>query len=420
MCGVASIASAPWVFWSRAGSVVALTVLLVTAPAAASAQEEQPPSLSLVDAQRLAQGEAPDVLLSEARAVTARTEIGVAGMFPNPQLQVGTTAGTPVIFGTFFIALPLFGQRKAAMDAADAQARIATAGVEVTKLDARLAVSIAWLDLWQLEGEYRIATNNAARRDKILDTAQARFSEGAAPRLEVLRAQADARRARSDVSSLEKQRAAAAARLAVLVSRDEPITVGIEGEPRVVESVPDLAALEGFIEQHPLTNRARTMLRAAGAIVTRERRARRPLVGVQVGGSFFDRAPPPKHDGTASLKVNLPFFNRPLIARAESARDTAQTELDTVVAQLRARIASARADYLAAVRRQQAQVTEVLPATQEAADLSDEAYQSGGLDLTGVLAAEQALSDARLAALRATADRARALSALEHAAGRAL
>ena len=91
-----------------------------------------------------------------------------------------------------------------------------------------------------------------------------------------------------------------------------------------------------------------------------------------------------------------------------------------MLVQLRARIVGASADYLAAVRRHEAEVHDVLPSAEEAAELSIEAYQSGGLDLTGTLAAEQALSDARLAAARLTADRARALAALEHEVGRAL
>jgi outer membrane protein TolC len=395
-------------------------MLPLTIPALVAAQEDLPTTLSLHAAQKLARIEAPEVVLSTARASTARTEIGVAGMFPNPQLVVGSTSGSARIYGTFYIALPIFGQRAAAMDAADAQARVAAAGVEVTRLDARLAATLAWLDLWQLQEEFLIATNNALRRDRILDTAQARFAEGAAPRLEVLRAETDARRTRSVVASLEKQRSAAAARLSVLLSRNETLTVAIEGEPGTPYSPPSTAALESFIADHPLTQRAKAILHAAHAVVIREHRARRPNLGIQVGGVFSDRAGPPTHDAQASLKVDLPFFNHSLIARAESAQSTARTELETVVIQLRARMVSALSDYLAAVRRQEAEVSQVLPAAREAADLSDEAYQSGGLDLTGVLAAEQALSDARLAAVRSTADRARALGVLEHAAGRSL
>jgi len=397
-----------------------LTLLTLAMTVSAAAQEDGPGALSLQEAQELALSEAPDVVLSTARASTARTEVGVAGMYQNPQFTVGATTGAAKYYGTFYIDLPLFGQRAAAMDAADAQARIVAAGVEVTRIDARLAATLAWLDLWQLQEESIIAANNALRRLRILDTAQARFAEGAAPRLEVLRAETDARRARSIVASLERQRSAAAARLAVLLSRHEPLMVAIEGEPGTPYSPPSIAALEGFLSDHPLTERAHAMLHAADAVVIRERRARRPALGVQVGGAFGVRFGPPYRDIQGSLKVDLPFFHHPLIARAESARSTAQTELETVVIQLRARMVSALSDYLAAVRRQEAEVNQVLPAAREAADLSDEAYQSGGLDLTGVLAAEQVLSDARLAAVRATADRARALGVLEHAAGRSL
>ena len=403
---------------SRRLALLALMPLMV--PVLAAAQEDLPNTLSLREAQRLARSEAPEVVLSTARASTARTEVGVAGMFPNPQFTVGSTSGSARFYETFFISLPIFGQRAAAMDAAAAQARVVAAGVEVTRLDARLAATLAWLDLWQLQEEFLIATNNALRRDRILDTAKARFSEGAAPRLEVLRAETDARRMRSVVASLEKQRSAAAARLSVLLSRNEPLMVAIEGDPGTPYAPPSVAALEGFVADHPLTLRAHAMFGAAHANVIRERRARRPNLGVQVSGIFHERFGPPSRDVQSSLKADLPFFNHPLIARAESAQSTALTELNTVVIQLRARMVSALSDYLAAVRRQEAEVNQVLPAAKEAADLSDEAYDSGGLDLTGVLAAEQALSDARLAAVRATADRARALGVLEHAAGRAL
>jgi outer membrane protein TolC len=48
------------------------------------------------------------------------------------------------------------------------------------------------------------------------------------------------------------------------------------------------------------------------------------------------------------------------------------------------------------------------------------AYQAGRLDLSALLAAEQAVSDARATASRAIADRFRALAALEHAVGGSL
>jgi outer membrane protein TolC len=377
-------------------------------------------ALTLEDAQRLAQMAAPDVVLAAARANAARSEVDVAGMYSNPTVTVGTTLNNQVLFGNLYMALPLFGQLRKAMDAADAQARVLAAGVDVSRLDARLAVTLAWVDLWQLKGEFQIAKDNAARREKILETARVRFSEGSVPQLDVLRAKTNARQAGSEVAALKEQQVAAMARLAVLLKNDDLQEVEIQGDPGGQKSPPALASLGNMVQEHPLTKRARVMLHASDSVVAREQRNRVPLVGVQIGGSMYNRQPPPTHDVNLAISMTLPVFNAPLITRAERNRDAVRTELNTVIIQLRARLVSARADYLAALRRQEAQLRDVLPAAKEAADLSAEAYQSGGLDLTGTLAAEQALSDARLASVRATANLARALGALEHAAGRAL
>lgn len=400
---------------------LATGLLLVFLSSRAAAQEPQETArIGLAEAQRLAQDRAPDVLLSNARAETVRADVNVAGMYPNPRITVGTTSGTAVVYGNLFIALPLFGQVGTAVDAADAQARVAEAGLEVSRLDARLAVSMAWWALWQANGELRIALDNAARRQRLLDTAQARFSEGAAPRLDVLRAQTEVRRAHGEAAALIEQRVGAVARLAVLLGGTDHGLPDVTGDPNLGPLLLTDTQVESLLADHPLVRRARQLLHAADAVVTREHRARWPLVGVQVGGSFFERQPPPAHDVSVGITVEIPLFNGPLVARAETARRAATTEFETVVVQLRARLLGARADYLSALRRHEAIVNDVLPAAQEAADLAAEAYQSGGLDLTGTLAAEQTRADTLLAVVRATTERGRALASLEHASGRAL
>jgi len=360
---------------------------------------------------------APDVVLSAARASTARTEVGVAGMLQNPRLTVGTTTASTAVFASLFVALPIFGQRGMAMGAADAQARVATAGVELARLDARLAVSWAWVALWQAEAELAIQRDNAQRRDRILETAKIRYTEGAAPRLEILRVQTEARRAHGEVAAQEELQISAAARLGALIPPGGELP-SAEGEPRTA-TAPTENELDGSLTDHPLLRRARALLHAADAVVARERRERWPILGLQIGGGFLDRNPPPQNDFSFALSADVPVFNGALVHRALSTRDTARVELGVIQLQQRARAVAARAEYLAAQRRRGALVESVLPSAIEVAELSAEAYRAGGLDLTGTLAAEQALSDARLASVRATADESRALAVLEHAAGRA-
>lgn len=391
------------------------------AQGAQDAQDAQETAMiGLAEAQRFAQERAPDVLLSTARAETVRADVGVAGMFPNPQITVGTNSGGALVYSNLFMALPLFGQVGAAVDAAEAQARVAEAGIEVSQLDARLTVSLAWLALWQSNGELRLASENLARRQRLLEAAQARFTEGAGPRLDVLRAQTEVRRASAEATALVEQRAGAVARLAALLGGEEHGLLDVAGDPDLGPRFLTDAQVGSLLAGHPFVRRARQLLHAADAVVAREHRARWPLVGVQIGGNFFNPYPPPNHSVSVGVTVAIPIFNGPLITRADTARRAASTEFETVVVQLRARVLGARADYLSALRRHEALVNEVLPAAQEAADLATEAYQSGGLDLTGTLAAEQSRSDTVLALVRATADRARALANLEHASGRAL
>lgn len=387
-----------------------------------SAQQDTPPvALTLAAAQTAAQSAAPDVLVSAARLQGSRADVGVAGMLPNPRLTTGSTTGSARLYGNLFMALPIFGQRGKAMDAADALARVAEAGVDVARIDARLAVSLAWTELWLLQQETQIAVDNAARRLRVFSAAEARFEEGAGPRLDVLRADAEAERTKAEIAALEQQRRAAAARLSAYLSQPEaPPSLHAEGEPPATERVPALAELDMVLTEHPLVRRAHAAVENSDLSLARDQRARWPLVGVQIGGNVRERHPEPTNDLQIALSAEIPIYNGALIARSQTARNITRAEMNAITIQLRAGLASALSEYAAAEGRFRAQMEHVLPATREAAELAAEAYKSGGLDLTGVLAAEQALSDARFLAVRVQADRGRLLSNLEHAVGRPL
>lgn len=387
-----------------------------------SAQQGTPPvAFTLAAAQTAAQSAAPDVLVSAARLQGSRADVGVAGMLPNPRLTTGSTTGSARLYGNLFMALPIFGQRGKAMDAADALARVAEAGVDVARIDARLAVSLAWTELWLLQQETQIAVDNAARRLRVFSAAEARFEEGAGPRLDVLRAEAEAERTKAEIAALEQQRRAAVARLSAYLSQPEaPPSFHAEGEPPATERVPALAELDMVLTEHPLVRRAHAAVENSDLALARDRRARWPLVGVQIGGNVRERHPEPTNDLQIALSAEIPIYNGALIARSQTARNITRAEMNAITIQLRAGLASALSEYAAAEGRFRAQMEHVLPATREAAELAAEAYKSGGLDLTGVLAAEQALSDARFLAVRVQADRGRLLSNLEHAVGRPL
>ena len=142
------------VVWTRLARIGLVVAALSSAllPRLADAQ----PTLSYREASDRATERAPDVVVATARAASARTEVGVAGMFPNPRITVGTTSGSSMVYGQLYVALPIFGQREASADAADALAQVVAAGVDVTALDARWTAALAWMDLWLVQAELAV------------------------------------------------------------------------------------------------------------------------------------------------------------------------------------------------------------------------------------------------------------------------
>lgn len=364
---------------------------------------------------------APDILVSLAQAAVARKDVDVAGMLSNPRISAGSSVEYTFI-GTFYMWLPIFGQRRTAEQAAIAQSKVADAAVEVMRLDARLAAAHAWIDLWATVQETALAEDEAARYDRVLAAAQASVKDGSAPELEQIRAEADASRAHAQVSALAATQVAASARLSVLLGEgSDTRLLTASGEPNAGEPPSD-AALDRDLRSHPLASHARAAVDSADAAVKRESRARWPQLGLSVQEWLF-RQPQVwaflggRNEIRGIATIDLPIFDKPRVARAEALSQEARARATAEDARLRAAAIAARADYQAAQRRCEALADHVAPAARIAADRAEQAYAEGELDLAAAQMALQARSDAERTLLTCKADRARAWAQLEHAVG---
>lgn len=77
----------------------------------------------------------------------------------------------------------IFGQTNQVRHAAIAQAMVSESSVEVLRLDARLAASLAWIDLWLTERQTVLAQEEIARYERTLAAADARVADGSPPLL---------------------------------------------------------------------------------------------------------------------------------------------------------------------------------------------------------------------------------------------
>ncbi len=396
-----------------------LVALSVSAPVRA----EEPIPVSLMQAASEASDRAPDVLAAISRARTARDSGPAAFATPNPRLTLGTTKDSARETVLFYAFLPFFGRRQAAVKTTEALADAADVGIEVARLDARLAVALAWIDLWAAQRTAQIAVSSRARRDRLLEIATERFEAGAVPRLDQIRARADALRQRAEVDALLPLTRATAAQLALLLARDPQSALEAEGALPQVDPPAAVEVLLSKLQGHPVYLAAQASLRAECVSVAAQRRQLWPFIGVQAGASLHERYPingvpgGPTNDVNAAVLMEFPVYGVPQLKRARAAERAARANLELVMQRLGAGLVQAHAQLEAASRRAQSALREVVPAAQEMSQLALEAYHEGGADMTAAIASEQADFDAQLAAVQADAERARASARLGHALG---
>lgn len=398
----------------------AIATAVLCSSSFAHAQDAATGGLGLGAATRDAQAMAPDLATGRARANVATAGVGVARIFANPLAAVGTTTDGARFFSTLTVPLPLT-RRGSAIRAAESSAAAAATELPLLQLDAKLGAANAWCDLWLAERTLGVARETESRATQILAAADQRYREGTAPRLDAARAKAEHARTRAEVLARAELVGDASAALAYWLGRDPAVVMHVSGAPAEVPSVPPISALVARLESHPLFAKAAARARAASALIGVQRSQAWPTFGLQLGATLADRNAP-ENNLSAGLVFDVPVFNwnRPAVVQAENGAVQVAAESSAGAARLRADLVSAHAVLKAAIARADAAEKEVLPASQIAADLTRDAYQTGAVDLSAVLVAEKTLADAKQSAFDAIAQRGHALASLEHAIGGSL
>jgi cobalt-zinc-cadmium efflux system outer membrane protein len=337
----------------------------------------------------------------------------------NPSVSVSTARQTARVGTSVGVPVPLFGQRSTAMDAARADAGATRLDVEVTRRAARWRATTAWFDLWEAQERARLLEIAATDVNRLQQIAGEKFEAGSGSRLDVVRTGADRARARAEWEAARTTTTAAAARLAPWIGADpaEVLTAaGAPPDPTAVAAAPETRGQQ--LAEHPLLRRDRAQVTAADAHIRNEQRLRWPVVTpaltVNVGDPTL-----PGTDVIGALSFDLPLLSMRggAIARARSQRALAETTALADHRRLEADLLDAARRAAGAGTRLHALRAEVLPAMKEAADMTEDGYRSGRIDLVRVLEAQRALLDNRLAEAEAAAAWGRAIADLENASG---
>jgi outer membrane protein, heavy metal efflux system len=354
-----------------------------------------PNPLRLADLLREAREKNPDLLAAQARVNAAQSSIAPAGALDDPMLMVQLW-NAPVDFSTIPVMvqitqpIPLGGKRGARTDLARADAAMGASDLAAKQREIDTQVASAYFDLFLAERTQRVDDELEQILKVLLQASEARVSTGKAEQAELLRAQGALIQLRSDRETAVDHRQSAWARLAALLDRDPASPSGTTSEPRMLSSLPALAALrERALEQRPELLGARAQIAGAQAQQRLARSAKVPDLGVFAAEMHTFRNPSGVSDFLfAGFQINLPIFsgakNQPRIAGAAAQLIAAQEAEHA----LRNRIASEVAEQYAHLQAEQRQIElhhQLIPIARQAVESAESSYGAGRADFTMVI-----------------------------------
>lgn len=374
--------------------------------------------LTFDEALALASRVAPEIAVAQSREAVARTEVGVAGVYPNPVVFAGTTTQTARLSAGISVPLVVLGQRGAAVEASRAELQTVRVDSTVTLNEVRTACARAFVALWlaQRTAEAREEAARVARR--IEGAVQARIEVGTAPEIEGLRVRAERLRAEADAREATELVAAAGSELGRWVGLPSGEMLLAKGDPPAPDATLPLASLLQYALENPAARREDFDARAAEARAHRERALVRPALTLDLGFDAYDPGLPATNY-RAQLGIDLPLFNQrgPYIDREAANASSARARASAIRVRISTEMTAAWRLFTATAARKKALAEGVVPAAEKAAAATEESYTLGRAPLVAVLDAERARIDARMALIDARAANANAWIDIRHAMG---
>ncbi len=386
---------------SRHLTFLPAALLAALLPLSGLAQSPAPDALDLAAVERILLDANPSIQQARAAQAAARAGIDMAGARPNPILTASVTSINPARNHGSAWDRPMDSvlrvdqlvergdKRQLRLNAAEHNLSASGADLDNTIRLARIDLARAWTDLRAAQDIRRIALENAALAGRAADAAELRGKAGdlAGVANDAQQAELELSRARLALALLLGNRIPAGQ---LQASDDWP-----SAEPAPGSARPDLAAARQRLEQA-----------AALRELARAQRTRDVSVGVQ-----YEHFPPDARN-TYGVSISVPLFlgndYRGDIARSEADYTAAEQQLLATRAAVGNEQARLQAELDAARARHQRLRDVVLPAAEKAARGADVAIQKGAMSLTDYLDTQRSLRSARIEAIQARAELARA------------
>jgi outer membrane protein, heavy metal efflux system len=360
-----------------------------------------------------------DLAAIKRQRAIREAQVRVARQWANPAVGFEVTKDSPHENLTFDFPLPLGGVRGRQIDLAREELTLADVDEKAAMRTLRRNVRQAFYGLLGSDQRLRLAEDVVGLVKRTREAAQARFEEGAGPRLDVLAADLGLARAESDLAMARSVRTAALASLNAVLNQPPAEAVAIVGDLAEAPPPPDFAramALAATSNGELVAAEREAAIEARRLSLIRAERVPQPTVTFGLPMN----APDEFTIGAAvGVAMNVPLFNRSqgeiaasqaTIVQIHARRDAARRTVESAVFAALARIEAQR-------QRVESFRTRVIPAATELADLAEESYKSGRSPLLMLIEAQRALRDAKRDFLDALEEFQAALADLEEVIG---
>ncbi|MBD9483724.1 TolC family protein [Pseudomonas sp. PDM14] len=364
--------------------------------------------LTLGEALRLSEDNAPSLIAQAAKLQAANSAAIPAGELPDPKLLLGVQnypVGGPDRWSIDqdFMTMQMVGvmqevpsrdKRQARIEVAEAAIERASAESQVERLNVRQATALAWISSYSVERKQELFQDFFRENRLLVDTVRAQIAGGRAQAADAVTPRQEAALLDEQQDELIRLRAQARAALRRWIgpAADQPLAGGLpewpidaSGYAQKLQHHPALTAFE------PMTREAQAKVREAVAEKTSDWSWE---VDYQHRGREFGDMV------SVQFSVDLPLFpdsrQNPQIAAKHAELNQLEAEREVLSREHAQQLEEDLAEYQRlnrAVRRSQEQL---LPLAQEKVELSMASYRAGKGDLAAVIGARRELIEARL------------------------
>lgn len=298
-------------------------------------------------------------------------------------------------------------------DAASAESQARYFAFESAVLQTAYAVKRAWYQLYFLDDRLRIQREMLTLVGNLEQIARARFEAGRVSLRDVLRAQIEQERLRTELANLEDSRRPLLTQLkaALGLPADQPDPpVPRQFEPTPLDFSPDQLWATA-LARTPRLKQMEAEVRLAEAGIRLAHQSRRPDFNAGLEADL--KAAPVMW--RPSLGVTLPIWRDKIaaeIAAAQARKGAAQARLSAEQIQLAVELADKSFLYREATRNLALLTEALLPRAWQALDAARAGYSMGQTEFINLLEAERALLELQLAEVDARLQRELALSEL--------